>query len=568
MRCRITLASLMLTLGLLGCSEPPALSAPSPEPQASFLWFEYQGMDEVFDAPLALDRYQNPVAAGFFPDPSITRKGQDYYMAVSSFAYTPGVPILHSRDLVNWQLLGHALTRPSQLDVAGARVSRGIFAPTLRYHDGLFYMITTLVDKGGNFFVTASDPAGPWSDPVWLPELDGIDPDIFFDDDGRVFIAHNGPPPGEPLYEGHRAIWLWEFDPKSQKIKADSGRIIVNGGVDLSKQPIWIEAPHLYKINGWYYLLCAEGGTADEHSEVVFRSHSLDLPFRPYKGNPILTQRDLDPARPAPITTAGHADIVQTPQGQWWAVFLATRAYAQRFYNSGRETFLLPVSWQDDWPHILPAGQAIDYRPQKPDGLANSPVDEALTGNFTWRDEFDQPSLSLHWSQLRDFSSHWWHIHKGKLLVKPQTGRLNSAESLSFIGRRQQHMHYRVSTALNLSSTGFSAGLTAFQNEQYHYYLGARRVAQGMQVFLEQAAGDDGQVIVTTLLEVPANGDINLAIEGDKDSIRFSYQLGEQAWQPLGGTFDGKLLSTQVAGGFVGTMLGVHSRLEPVEPGV
>ncbi|WP_102798235.1 glycoside hydrolase family 43 protein [Bowmanella denitrificans] len=568
MRCHVTLASLMLTLGLLGCSEPPALSAPSPEPQASFLWFEYQGMDEVFDAPLAPDRYQNPVAAGFFPDPSITRKGQDYYMAVSSFAYTPGAPILHSRDLVNWQLLGHALTRPSQLDVAGARVSRGIFAPTLRYHDGLFYMITTLVDKGGNFFVTASDPAGPWSDPVWLPELDGIDPDIFFDDDGRVFIAHNGPPPGEPLYEGHRAIWLWEFDPKSQKIKADSGRIIVNGGVDLSKQPIWIEAPHLYKINGWYYLLCAEGGTADEHSEVVFRSRSLDLPFEPYKGNPILTQRDLDPAGPAPITTAGHADIVQTPQGQWWAVFLATRAYAQRFYNSGRETFLLPVSWQDDWPHILPAGQAIDYRPQKPDGLANSPVDEPLTGNFTWRDEFDQPSLSVHWSQLRDFSSHWWHIHKGELLVKPQTGRLNSAESLSFIGRRQQHMHYRVSTALNLSSTGFSAGLTAFQNEQYHYYLGARRVAQGMQVFLEQAAGDDGQVILTTLLEGPANGDINLAIEGDKDSIRFSYQLGEQAWQPLGGTFDGKLLSTQLAGGFVGTMLGVHSRLEPVEPGV
>ncbi|MBN7818584.1 glycoside hydrolase family 43 protein [Bowmanella yangjiangensis] len=562
MRIRIVLTFILLATGLLGCTEQRATVAVPQTAQASFSWFEYQGSDPVFAEPLAPDQYQNPVVAGFFPDPSITRRGDDYYMAVSSFTYTPGVPILHSRDLVNWQLIGHALTRESQLDVSGARGSRGIFAPTLRYHDGVFYMITTLIDNGGNFFVTATDPAGPWSDPVWLPELDGIDPDIFFDDDGRVYIAHNGPPPGEPLYEGHRAIWLWEFDPKLQKVKASSGRIIVNGGVDLSKQPIWIEAPHLYKINDWYYLLCAEGGTADEHSEVVFRTRSLDQAFEPYEGNPILTQRDLDPSRPDPITTAGHADIVQTPDGEWWAIFLATRAYDQRFYNTGREAFLLPVSWQDDWPTILPAGETVTYRPVRPAGLDNHPVLEPLTGNFTWRDEFNQPALNFHWSLLRDFARQWLKIANDKLQVQPQAGRLSSLEPVSFIGRRQQHMHYRASTALTLSASGLSAGITALQSEAYHYYLGVRRSSNGTTIFLEQADGEGVDIIASEQLSVSGDTEIGLAIEGDKDKVRFFYQLDGETWLPLGGSFDGKLLSTQVAGGFVGTMLGLHSRLE------
>ncbi|MFT6898601.1 MAG: xylan 1,4-beta-xylosidase [Paraglaciecola sp.] len=168
-------------------------------------------------------------------------------MVHSSFSYAPGVPILHCQDLVNWELLGHVLTRPEQLNLQGQQVSRGVFAPTIRYHDGLFYMITTVVDTGGNFFVTAEDPAGQWSDPHWLPEIDGIDPDIFFDANGKVYITHSGVPQGQPLYEGHRAIWMWEYDLAQHKVLASSGRVIVNGGVDLVKQPIWIEAPHIYQ---------------------------------------------------------------------------------------------------------------------------------------------------------------------------------------------------------------------------------------------------------------------------------------------------------------------------------
>lgn len=549
--------SLMSLLLLLNCAVTSAQAAS----QATFHWFDYQGRDPVFTEPLGRGQYQNPLAAGFFPDPSITRRGADFYMAVSSFAYTPGLPILHSRDLVNWQLVGHALTRPSQLDMSGLGISRGIFAPTLRYHNGLFYLIGTAVDSGGNFILTAADPAGPWSDPIWLPPIDGIDPDIFFDEDGRVFITHNGPPPGEPLYEGHRAIWLWEYDAAARQVVAGSQQLLVNGGTELSREPIWIEAPHLYKHQGWYYLLCAEGGTGYNHSAVIFRSRSLDEPFEPYGGNPILTQRDLDISRPAPITTAGHADFVQLADGQWWAVFLATRAYQQTYYNTGRESFLLPVSWKDGWPHILPAGQLIPYRTDKPAGLAPVPVSDPLTGNFNWRDDFNDTQLDSHWSLLREFDRSWLKLDGHNLRMQAKPVGLDSLAQPAFVARRQQHMHFTASTALNLPEQGISAGIAAFQNETYHYYLGVRKQGTAYQVFLEQASGAKPRQIAAR--SVPdTDGKLRMKIAGDAGQIEFFYAVGEGIWQSLGGSQDARLLSTEVAGGFVGTTLGLHARLE------
>ncbi|HEY0924290.1 glycoside hydrolase family 43 protein [Rheinheimera pacifica] len=542
-------------------------TVPAPAPAAAqFNWFEYQGLDPLFAEPLPQGTYQNPVLAGFFPDPSITRNGDDYYMTVSSFTYTPGLPILHSRDLVNWQLIGYALTRQSQMEMDGLQVSRGIFAPTLRYHDGTYYIITTVVDRGGNFILTATDPAGPWSDPIWLPEVEGIDPDIFFDDDGRVYIAHNGDPE-ESLYEGHKAIWLWEYDLANQKIIADSQKLLVNGGVDLSTKPIWIEAPHIYKHDGWYYLVCAEGGTADEHSAVVFRSRSLSEPFIPYSGNPILTQRDLDPTRPDPITTAGHADFVQLPDGSWWAVFLASRAYQERFFNTGRETFLLPVSWQDGWPHILPAGETIPYRLAAPTSLATVPVAQPLTGNFSWQDDFSASTLDLQWNTLRKFDQSWLSFNNQQLSLKPGVS-LSSFDQPAFIGRRQQHMHFEASTQLqvpaataNQASAGASAGIAAFQNETHHYYMGVRNKADGKELFLEKAAGAEPQQIAALPLTSDAT-QIRLKISGQAGSINFYYALGNDDWQAVTTTQDAQILSTQVATGFVGTMLGLHSRQE------
>jgi xylan 1,4-beta-xylosidase len=210
------------------------ISVSAAEHSAVFEWFEYSGHDAVFAPPLPPASYRNPILAGFYPDPSICRVGGDYYLVNSSFSWYPGIPIFHSRDLVHWTQLGYVLDRPSQLKLDGLGVSRGVFAPAIRWHDGVFYVINTLVDAGGNFYVTARNPAGPWSDPVWLPEIDGIDPSFFFDDDGRAYIVNNGPPPdNKPLYEGHRAIWLQEFDLARQKLTGPR-EIIVNGGTDLT----------------------------------------------------------------------------------------------------------------------------------------------------------------------------------------------------------------------------------------------------------------------------------------------------------------------------------------------
>jgi len=542
----------------------PTPGLPGEPPAVLFDWFEYAGGDPVFGQPIDESQYRNPVVAGFFPDPSITRRGTDYYMVHSSFAYTPGVPVLHSENLVDWHIIGHVLDRRSQVDMRGQGISRGIFAPTIRYHDRLFYVITTLIDRGGNFLVTAADPAGPWSDPVWLPEIDGIDPDLFFDDDGSVYIAHNGPPEGEPLYEGHRAIWLWQYDPDRGKVVADSGRVIVNGGVDLAAEPVWIEAPHIFKVDDWYYLLCAEGGTGDNHSEVVFRTRDLDRPFVPFDGNPILTQRDLPPERAHPVTTAGHADLVRTPAGDWWAVFLATRAYDQRFYNSGRETFLLPVDWQDGWPMILPQGEPVPYVGKRPVPGADQGAGQTLTGNFTWRDDFDAETLNRHWLALRSFDRGWLALQDGRLRLHALRPGLDSLEQPAYLGRRQQHLRYRASAALQLpADPAVAAGIAAFQNETHHYFLGVRRRNDGYEIFLEQAAGGVPRRIRTAQVDLAAGTALVLGIEGDRGAIGFYYRHpagtgSDPAW--LARDLDGRLLSTAIAGGFVGTTLGVHAR--------
>ncbi len=222
----------------------------------------------------------NPVLAGFYPDPSICAVDGDYYLVTSTFAYFPGLPVFHSKDLVNWEPIGHVIDRKEQMDFTGHRVTRGLFAPSIRYHDGLFYVTCTLVDTGGNFIVTAKNPEGPWSDPVWLPEINGIDPSPFFDDDGKAYVLYNSiAPEGKPLYNGHRTIRMRSLDLDSLTLGKEEITLI-NGGVDISKEPVWIEAPHIFKRKGYYYLIAAEGGTADNHSEVVLEvSMFWDLIF-------------------------------------------------------------------------------------------------------------------------------------------------------------------------------------------------------------------------------------------------------------------------------------------------
>ena len=527
----------------------------------NFYQFTYEGKDAVFAQKPAQGKFQNPIIAGFYPDPSITRAGDDYYLVTSSFSYSPGVPIFHSKDLVNWKSLGHVLVTPTQLPLYKQQTSRGIYAPTIRYHDGTFYLITTLVDVRGNFIVTAKNPAGPWSDPILLPEVGGIDPDIFFDNDGRVYIAHNDAPIGEPLYDGHRAIWLWEFDLNNKKIIKNSGRMIVNGGTDLAKKPVWIEAPHIYKINGWYYLLCAEGGTGYEHSQVAFRTKDLTQPFEPYSGNPILTQRDLDINRPNPITTAGHADLIQTKEGEWWAVFLATRAYDKTAYNTGRETFLLPVTWKDGWPIILEQGKEIPYQTNAPKITLATTDAEPTTGNFIWQDNFSSSALKHQWVSLRTADSPFYTLQKNSIQLQALNIGRDELEQPAFLGRRQQHTQFAASTELDTPAEKTSAGIVALQSEIAHYYFGATTINGKTHLFIEQA-NQGAPKVIKKLAPADIGKRLTLEITGNAGKINFYYRNKNGNKKPVLENADAKILSTEVAGGFVGTLLGIHARAE------
>ena len=227
-------------------------AAPAPPNVASFGWFEYRGADPSDAIPLPPGSYRNPILHGFYPDPSVTRVGRDFYLVTSTFDWFPGIPVFRSRDLVHWTQIGNAIDRPSQLDFKRLGLSRGVFAPSIHEHRGTFYILNTCVDCGGNYVISARHPAGPWSDPIWLPDLKGgIDPSFFFDEDGSAWIVNNDLPPGKPLYDGHRALWLQRFDLATMKTFGPR-TMIVNGGVDLAKKPVWIEGPHICRKDGFY----------------------------------------------------------------------------------------------------------------------------------------------------------------------------------------------------------------------------------------------------------------------------------------------------------------------------
>ncbi len=506
--------------------------------------------------------YTNPILAGFYPDPSICRVEDDYYLACSSFAYFPGIPLFHSRDLVHWRLLTHVLDRPSQFDPEGLGVSKGVFAPTIRYHQGIFYLTCTLVDAGGNFLVTATDPAGPWSDPVWLP-INGIDPSLFFDDDGQAWLVYNSLPPDDrPLYNGHRTIRRRGFDHTRMKL-LDDECILINGGTDLALRPRWIEGPHLYKRNNWYYLLAAEGGTGYDHAVVVFRSRSIDGPFLPDANNPLLGG-DRGNVRAWPITSAGHADLVDTPAGDWQAVFLACRPYRHDHYNTGRETFLVPVAWEADWPVFNPGKKWIEYRYPQP----LPPADEnqaPYSGNFEWTDQFDGSTLHPDWLFLRLPRPEHYDLHRrpGQLSLRLAPDSLDGRGRPSFLGRRQQHLHARARLLMSFEpgAEGELAGLVVFQDSHHFYFLAIAGGEAGREVRLYRSIlvpREEGQLELLAKASV-SSGRMELEAEARGASYVFAYRTAAGPWLRIGPALPADFLSTCTAGGFTGCVLGIYA---------
>lgn len=550
----------LLTVMLSCASAMPGMAQ-----TANYKYFKYTGNDARFDKSYdATRQYLNPIIAGFAPDPSICRKGDTYYMVNSSFTFFPGVPIYTSKNLTEWQHLGYVLDRESQVPLAGQNVSGGIFAPAISYNEKnkTFYMITTNVGAG-NFYVKTQDPAKGWSEPVYLSGVGGIDPSFFFDKDGCGYIVNNDTPSGHPRYEGERSIWIHRFDVKGDSLVGEAKEIL-RGGTHVQENPIWIEGPHLFRVGKWYYLMCAEGGTCDQHSEVILRAKNPMGPWEEYtEGNPILTQRTgLDPKRPDIVTSAGHADIVQTPRGDWYAVFLACRPYEGDFYNTGRDTYMLPVTWKNGWPVILEKGKAIPTVADCPKEYAGQPrtTENLMTGNFSYTDRFDGGKLNLRWNFLRQ-EKPFYKLGTGGLTITPMCGNIYRRDPMSALFCHQQHTNFEAETELAYTprTENDLAGLALLQNEEYNFVFGKTIVGGRVALTLRRAEKTVVEVGTVFLTENEAARPLRLKVVGRGRYYDFLYATEGGDWNVVARGVDAVNLSTNRSGGFIGACIGLYA---------
>ncbi|MFA9391128.1 MAG: glycoside hydrolase family 43 protein [Prolixibacteraceae bacterium] len=533
--------------------------------------FVYQGNDSVYiENPLKADEFYNPILQGCYPDPAICKKGDDYYMVCSSFAMFPGVPIFHSKDLVNWTDLGGVLNRASQLDVHDCGISAGVYAPGITYNpnNDTFYMIVTAFSGGlGNIVVKTKDPKEGWGEPIKL-KFNGIDPSIFFDDNGKGYIVHNdAPDQGTELYNGHRVIKIWDYDVENDQVVEGSSKIIVNGGVDLSKKPIWIEAPHLYKKDGSYYLMCAEGGTGGWHSEVIFKSDSPTGPFVPALSNPILTQRYFPKDRENKVDWAGHADLVEGPDGKYYGVFLAVRPNEEQRVNAGRQTFILPVDWSGEFPVFENGLVPIEPKLKMPKGVKNKTGKDGFfpNGNFTFIDDFSTEKLDYRWIGLRGPREAFIQKTDNGIQIKPFETNIKEVKPTSTLFYRQMHnsFTYAVTMTYKPESEKDLAGIVALQNERSNYVFGITKKGDDYYLLLAKNSRKgrfsrevNSEIIKSTKIEI--NNPIRLEIIAKGDQYVFMFSNDGSVGAPFAKVL-GDILSTDVAGGFTGCLLGLYA---------
>jgi alpha-N-arabinofuranosidase len=491
--------------------------------------------------------FRNPILSGCYPDPSICRVGEDYYLVTSSFEYFPGLPIFHSRDLIHWNQIGHILDRPSQLDLDEVRPSGGLYAPTIRHNNGTFYVINTLVDAkqmSGNFIVTSTRPRGTWSEPNWIEDADGFDPSLFFDEDGRVWLTANRLNE-KGYYPGHTEVYLRELDIEKMKLIGEE-EVLWDGAV---KGAVWTEAAHIFKVNGYYYLLASEGGTAHHHAVTIARSKRISGPYEANRGNPILTHRHL--GLDYPIVGTGHADLVETQNGEWWMVLLAMRPYGGYYYNLGRETFLAPARWEDDWLIISPEMGRVEFEYPLPN------LPEQIWQTRPAREDFNDTSLAYHWNFLRTPRDEFYSLTErpGFLRLKLRPQHLCEQSNPSFVGRRQQHINFSAQTEFEFTpQAGECAGLVLIQNNDFHFRFVVTHESETSIHLIKRSYGKDETLATQSL---PA-GCYSLKVTAREQDYNYYFSTNGQ-WQTLAENIDGRILSTPVAGGFVGTYIAMYA---------
>lgn len=427
--------------------------------------------------------YKNPVIKGFNPDPSVCRVGKDYYLVTSSFEYFPGIPIYHSRDLINWKMINHCISNPQWLNFEAFTNSGGIWAPTIRYNNGIFY-VTATIDKIGNMILHTDNINGEWSEPVFV-KMGGIDPSIYFENNRAYYCTNERQGKSE-------AITLCEINPGTGEILGECKEIWhgMNGG--------WLEAPHIYKVNGWYYIFTAEGGTSHNHMVTVGRSKTLFGNYEECPFNPLLTNRS-DTSKQ--IQCAGHADLVDDENGNWYIVHLGTRPCKNTKSNLGRETFLTPVQYKDNWFYIDGGKAKIENKVK---------INAAQEKGRSFKADFTKPEFEKEWLFLN-----YGNVSRDKKLI------LNPSEnSITFAGIRQPDFECSVKTDCIFcpESIGAEAGLMVYLQSDFNYRICRKRYPDGDYIAVEKYAED---YIQTLYKEKSRSGIMNLKITADKDYYYF-----------------------------------------------
>ena len=522
------------------------------------------------------DTYHNPIIKGGYPDPSVCRVGDDYYMVTSSFSYFPGLPVFKSTDLVHWEQIGNAISRPNQLDYRNCGSSEGLWAATIRYHEGRFYIVNTLDVQGRtyryNFVLTTKDPEGEWSDAVIIQGADGIDPSLYFDENGRMWYCGNMIP--EDLkYPSHKMIYLCELDRQTFQF-IGKRHIIYDGNVDHS---LFMEAPHIYRIDGLYYLMTACGGTQTNHCVNICRSRSLLGPYEPCPRNPVVTNRNLKLINGLGVSVTGHGDLVQTQEGEWYMALLGIRPYEREIedyeryqprkwirtpdrnknaqFNLGREVFLVPIAWDyDGWPLVDNHNGMVNLEERRPELPYFRPPHHSGVDNF------EEKVLDMIWCMRRPVQNPFYSltVRPGYLRMELSHVRLEDMDTPAMLVRRQQHYNFQAALAMEFEPLrdGEEAGLVLTQNERFSFLL-VKEMKKGRVLLNCYRLVNGVRELLRSVETGP--GRLYLTVEGTEGSYDFYYGMRERQKTALALGEDGSILSTLVADGFVGTYLGMYA---------
>lgn len=569
------LSLLTLTLAIVGCTSDIHL-LPG---QAYFKSFTYTGNDpELCEDSLADGQIFNPVLQGSYSDPSICRKGSDYYMVTATYSFFPGVAVLHSTDLVNWEQICYALPSEQQCLNTSLKTDQGVFPATIRYNkfDDYFYITGTLVGGGGHFIVKAKNPAGPWSDPEWLYGLGGVHPALFIDDNGKAYLLNQGRPDYVPPYPDFKAIWIQSIDLEKMK-NVGERKIILAGGDIPEKKPTWLESPRLFKMDGYYYLTAAEGGgLGNGYSECVYRSKNVFGPYQRYENNPILTLRRFSPGRPEAVAGVGRTDFVQDVNNNWWAFFQGMRTYSESCdYNQGRETFLLPVKFDNGWPYIIRNGENITMKTQSPNGAKYNndsiPYQRYIPhGNFTYVEHFMSDTLPMQWFNLRTPVGTPFIPNTNEGIIIPlEINNIRSIRHSGFIAMRQMHNNFTAETEMHFLPETESefAGLALFTSDRTNYVYGITLSDNrpALSVIQSDKDGDRifGKEVITMPIQESYEGRVYLRVERQADGFAFKYKFrSSDEFKELINKVSVEYLSCQRSTTFMGTVIGMYATQE------